>query len=303
MTRYALPLYLLIVALLAVPEFFLSGETAMSVVSVMIFVIGILAMIFQRVLHRGRIRDMGLRLNRNMLISMVIATVFTGGVLLVGFVLPVWLGWETLHPNPAPGAAIPPEIPPVAYIAAILIFGTLFGMLACLFGEEMAFRGYILPKLEERYGAWKAVVGCCLLFGLWHLPAYFSIYRGGAAEQGAGNLAMMLLAHGISAVPICILYLATRDLYGISFYHSVIDIIQYAIIANPEMGDASKDALYTVHVNNDFAANAMEDVILILGIPFMLLLCRLARRWLEDRPRQMPVTDAGTILETAGPNA
>jgi membrane protease YdiL (CAAX protease family) len=110
-----------------------------------------------------------------------------------------------------------------------------------------------LPKLEDAFGAVKAVILCSAIFGLWHLPAYFSIYSGGAAEHGWTSVATMLFAHGISAVPLCILYPTTRELYGVSFYHAFVDVIQYSIAGNPAFGNVSKGAIYNMNVLNETA--------------------------------------------------
>lgn len=88
----------------------------------------------------------------------------------------------------------------------------------------------------------------------------------------------MLLAHGISVIPICILYMTTRELYGVSLYHALVDVFQYSIIANPAFGEASKDAIYSIRILNEPVFAAMGWALLVLGILIMLALCALAKR-------------------------
>lgn len=158
-------------------------------------------------------------------------------------------------------------------------------MIACLFGEELAFRGYILPKLEETFGPIGAVILCSVIFGLWHLPAYFSIYSGGAADEGWTSVAIMLFGHGISVVPPCILYLTTRELYGVSLYHTLVIVIQYSIVGNPTFGEMSKHAIYSMRVNNELAMTIIGWGWQIIGIFIMLALCTLANKVVSRKNR------------------
>jgi uncharacterized protein len=38
------------------------------------------------------------------------------------------------------------------------------------FGEEFGWRGYLLPRLMERFGPWRGILGHGLIWGLWHAP-------------------------------------------------------------------------------------------------------------------------------------
>jgi hypothetical protein len=80
-------------------------------------------------------------------------------------------------------------------------------------------------------------------------------------------------------VPICILYLTTRELYGVSFYHAFVDAIQYLIVGNPDMGAASAGAMYNMKVLNETFMGVVGYGWHIASIPIMLGLCMVARRW------------------------
>ncbi|HUU27650.1 MAG TPA: type II CAAX endopeptidase family protein [archaeon] len=273
-----LPGYLVFIFLLQSLSVFFQPEAAGHYLSIAIIVMGLGAIFCQKKLHQGRFLDMGFRLNRNVPVGLFIGLLFTAIVLSLHYWVPMRLGLVEYPLNEA-FPALDTGISPAVIAAVIFVSGGVMGFIMCLFGEELAFRGYILPKLEESFGALKAVLLCSAIFALWHLPAYFSIYSGGAAERGWAAVGEMLLAHGISVIPVSILYLTTRELYGVSIYHALVDIFQYSIVGNPEFGETSKYALYSMKVSNETALDLMSWTWHGVGIIVMLGLCSIAKRW------------------------
>lgn len=278
MKNKALLLYIvLIFALMGAAPLF-SAKGVNIYLSFAIILAGITAIIFQKRFHHGKFTDMGFRLNRNALIGAGIGLLFTIAVVFVLVGLPCLLGMARLSVNQASATAAK-NASPLATVFIVLASGGAIMFIACLFGEELAFRGYILPKLEEKFGSVKAIALCSVIFALWHLPAYFSVYSGGAAEAGWRSVGLMLMAHGISVVPICILYLTTRELYGVSLYHALVDILQYSIIRTPELGDASRDAVYNMTISNESVITAIGWGWHVAAIFLMLGLCKFAKKW------------------------
>ena len=275
-------LYLLVLFLLMGISPFLPADGQMAYLSVAIIGAGLIAILFQKKAHGGKFVDMGFRLNRNALIGIGIALVFTSAAIFVNFGLPYLLGLAEFSLNEE-SAAFAPEVPAIAVASSIAVIGGAIMFVSCLFGEELAFRGYVLPKLEERYGSVKAILLCSLIFAVWHLPAYFSIYSDGASDSGWRSTVAMLFAHGISVVPICILYLTTRELYGVSLYHAAIDVFQYSIVRNPELGDASRDAVYNMTVLSEPTMVVIGWGWHIVAIFLMIGLCRVAKNWTLTR--------------------
>jgi len=278
MIRKTVFAYIVFISLLAGIAPLLPSEAAIIYVSVAILLGGLVAIVLQKKIHRGKFADMGFKLNRNAVIGLTLGLTFTILAVLVNGLIPYLFGLVTFSVN-TESAAVSAEVPILITTSIIVVFGGAILFVFCLFGEELAFRGYILPKLEEKYGSIKAIIICSVVFSLWHLPAYFSVYSGGAAESGWSSVALMLLRHGISVVPICILYLTTRELYGVSLYHALINVLQYSVIRNPALGEASKEAVYEMTVLNEPLVEAIGWVWHLGAVFLMIGLCRIARRW------------------------
>ncbi len=274
--------YIIFIFVLMSVAIFFSPRVSSIYLSFAIFAMGIGAIVCQKKFHHGTFVDMGFRLNRNAAIGLSIGLLFTAIVLILHFWIPLRLGLIEVTLNEGSPAVVK-DVPLMLTVSIIIVFGGAIMFIACLLGEELAFRGYILPKLEEIFGGVKAIILCSAIFGLWHLPAYFSIYSGGAAKQGWGSVGIMLLAHGISAVPICILYLTTRELYGVSLYHAFLGVFQYTIVASPAFGEASKDAIYSMKVLNEPVMEIIGWGWQVLAIFIMLGLCGLAKRMVVTR--------------------
>jgi membrane protease YdiL (CAAX protease family) len=192
--------------------------------------------------------------------------------------MPYCLGVERFTLNEKSIVTAAASASPLDTALILIVIGAIY-FLAALFGEELAFRGYILPKLEERYGSVKAIILCSVIFALWHLPVFFSAYTGGAAESGWISLVMAIVQIGIIVAPICILYLTTRELFGVSLYHALIDVFYYLIFPNPDYGLSAKNAIYHVVILNKSAATAIQRGWPIFSIVLMLGLCRMAKKW------------------------
>lgn len=281
-TGKAIIAYIIFIFALQSLAVFFSPFAAQIYLSFAIIAMGLTAILFQKLFHRAKFIDMGFRLNRNALIGIVLALLSTAIILLTAFWLPLRLGLIDIRINedfPA-SETFTEGASPLVPIAIILAVGVPLGLLACLFGEELAFRGYILPKFEERLGGLWAVILSSAVFAVWHLPAYFSIYKGGEAEEGGWPaIALMLVGHGVSVVPICILYMTTRELYGVSLYHTLVNTFQYSIVMNPAFGETSKLAIYRSEVLNQTAVNVLGYAITIGSIPLMLGLCAVAKKF------------------------
>jgi membrane protease YdiL (CAAX protease family) len=90
----------------------------------------------------------------------------------------------------------------------------LFGALL----EELAFRGYPLLRLKERYGAFWAVMAVSLAFGILHLP--------GMAGMGAVK---MIVTTGLCSVIFSIAYLRSGSLWTAVGLHMAMNVVLHSL--------------------------------------------------------------------------
>ncbi len=90
-------------------------------------------------------------------------------------------------------------------------------------GEEIGWRGYLYPKLEERFGVVWAVIAGGIIWGVWHYPgicAGHSFGHGYAGEPFTGFLVFTLYAAACGSV----LYYITKktgSVWAAAFMHAM----------------------------------------------------------------------------------
>ena len=275
--RYRNPLiYVLLAFAIQLPVIWLPKSAIQVYVTVSALVTGLAAILFQKRLDGGTFADMGFRMGRNAYVGVGIAVIFSAALVVAHYWLPAALGYVEYRPAQHGDAA---GIPPPMKLALVAIGLGALRFVERLFGQELAFRGYLLPKLEERAGPGPAVIACVLLFAAWQLPAYLSVHSGGTAEPGLRSVLVMVLARGLAAVPLCILYLTTRELYGVSLYHAILFVTHFAIVGSRAAGTGPGGVLYTAHVVNAPQMATLVWAWHIAAIVLMVGLCRAARQW------------------------
>jgi membrane protease YdiL (CAAX protease family) len=103
----------------------------------------------------------------------------------LGAYLPVWLGCDAFRPRAVQESVVKLGLPPDAAgylgLALLVLAQPLSGMVGSL-GEELGWRGFLLPRLHSLMGFTKASLATGLIWSIWHFPvviAVFPLYRPG----------------------------------------------------------------------------------------------------------------------------
>jgi membrane protease YdiL (CAAX protease family) len=66
------------------------------------------------------------------------------------------------------GATIPPQRPVVVQLLSFLVLSIVTGAM----GEELGWRGFLLPRLQQRFNALTSSLTVGVIWGLWHAPLW-----------------------------------------------------------------------------------------------------------------------------------
>jgi membrane protease YdiL (CAAX protease family) len=105
-------------------------------------------------------------------------------------VVPIWLAAQALDPLlGGSGLNLPAPSP-----AQLALMGVQFAVRMVLSGEELGWRGFALPRLQERHGALLASLILGVIWACWHLPLFFVP----GSQRDAGFPAFLLGTIGLS---------------------------------------------------------------------------------------------------------
>lgn len=140
---------------------------------------------------------------------------FDLGILLFALIFPGALDVTRLDTLPFSKNCIP--LMPFVVISNAVIYS--FGAL----GEEIGWRSYLYPKLEELYGTKKAIIlgGC--IWGIWHYPALYAGHNFGHGYWGepfSGFAVFTLFTIAIGAI-MYDLTKKTESVWPATFLHAV----------------------------------------------------------------------------------
>ena len=113
----------------------------------------------------------------------------------------------------------------IAFLATMIplavLVNPLMGLPQCL-GEELAWRGWLLPKLTERFGQLRAVLLTGLVWGIWHAPVVAMGYNYGEGHPLA-NVAAMALFCLVLGVIQGFLFWRTDSIWGPVLFHAAVN--------------------------------------------------------------------------------
>lgn len=113
----------------------------------------------------------------------------------------------------------------IAFLATMIplavLVNPLMGLPQCL-GEELAWRGWLLPKLTERFGQLRSVLLTGLIWGLWHAPIVAMGYNYGEGHPLANVAAMILFCLVLGAIQ-GFLFWRTDSIWGPVLFHAAVN--------------------------------------------------------------------------------
>lgn len=110
------------------------------------------------------------------------------------------------------------EFPGMGLFALLLYNVFFFG-----FGEEVGWRGFALPRMQERMNALRASALLTLFWALWHWPLF--LYRPGYVGMDAAGIAGWLFSLLTGSVLLTWLFNSSRgSLLVVAIFHATVDI-------------------------------------------------------------------------------
>lgn len=108
-------------------------------------------------------------------------------------------------------------------IPLAIILNPIFGIFFC-FGEEFAWRGYLLPKLEENIGMFKSTILTSIIWGVWHTPIIWLGINYNKDKSITAIIAQILLCIVIGGI-LSYLFFMTKSIWPAVLGHASINAI------------------------------------------------------------------------------
>ena len=99
----------------------------------------------------------------------------------------------------------------------------VYNVLSFGIGEEVGWRGFLLPRLQSRWNALAATAIVTLIWAGWHAPLF--LYRPGYVEMGWGGALGWLVSLATGAVLTTSLFNSSRgSVLVVALFHAAIDV-------------------------------------------------------------------------------
>ncbi|MCW2811830.1 MAG: hypothetical protein JWP61_2288 [Friedmanniella sp.] len=131
---------------------------------------------------------------------------------------------------------------PTMGVAAVLVVAVL-----STFGEEVGWRGFALPRLQDRFGALIASLLVTAMWALWHLPFFFTVatYRGLPAAGYAG----FVFGLACGSVVLTWLYNGTGgSVIACALWHGLYNVATGTAAANATIQAATSGFVYALAI-------------------------------------------------------
>ena len=156
----------------------------------------------------------------------------------------------------------------ITLIPLAIVVNPVMGLLQC-FGEELGWRGYLLPKLVENFSPLSASVITGVIWGLWHAPIIAMGYNYGTEYPIAGIFAMTVLCAVLGVISGFLTY-KTHSIWPAILFHAAIN----------GMGTWAPSSLFMSNKPNIFLGPDLTGI--IGGIGFIIVdivLITVMKKW------------------------
>jgi uncharacterized protein len=128
------------------------------------------------------------------------------GIPFIGMILATALGAQPAIEITSPGMLL-------AVLLILLVTGPL--------GEELGWRGFVLPRLLDRATPLAASLVIGAAWGVWHLPSFF---MAGLPQEGLAIPAFLLMSLGLSVIATWIFLHTGRSVLAVVVFHYTINL-------------------------------------------------------------------------------
>jgi uncharacterized protein len=117
----------------------------------------------------------------------------------------------------------------------MLFFFRFLATMLPAFGEEFGWRGYMLPRLAEKFGARKGLLMHAFIWWLWHLPVIIGMGLQGNEVSGnafinvASITLISIIPSMLHAVIFAFIWSKTNSIFVVTVYHAVFDEVRDAL--------------------------------------------------------------------------
>lgn len=116
-----------------------------------------------------------------------------------------------------------PEMPVALYALATIVF---YG-----FGEEVGWRGYLLPRVAGGPRSVRAVLTVAIVWAVWHVPLF--AFSPGMSAMGIAGAAGWLSSIVAGSLLTAELYAASRSILVVALFHGTLDILIGSPVGGP----------------------------------------------------------------------
>lgn len=146
----------------------MAALSSLGIVALLMWPSAIGAFVARRFVDRSGFADSGLRWPawRYAVFAWFLPVGLTTASLVIS--LPLYSFDANLSALPRSGPVSPQMLVAIQVVAALTVAIPINSIFA--FGEELGWRGYLLPRLQELLGYWPGLLGHGAIWGLWHAP-------------------------------------------------------------------------------------------------------------------------------------